>query len=368
MVEVVAALIWDEGKFLICQRPENKARGLLWEFVGGKVEEGESKEQALIRECREELAVEIDVGRAFATVVHKYPDIAVRLTVYECIISAGELQLLEHNALKWITPSEIPEYNFCPADKSILEKITKTFNGRHDMRLDKGPFDAIKAGSKKVEVRLYDGKRRRIKAGDEICFSCYGSYEKLRMTVVALHRFDTFASLFAAVGEDACGGNAYGMYAYYTLLEEDRYGVLGIEMKRASCIKIERYSWNANSIYRYFDKRELTEAVEKMQGEIMENPDALRNMRLLLKNMRADFDDMPPSPSWDYWAFQDAAVNALSALVKKSTDRRSDVLKRARYRLESAIGRDKEIYTRIIYEVKMSDDREFEGLKEYLLK
>lgn len=62
ITEVVAALIWDQNKFMICQRPAHKARGLLWEFVGGKVEPGESKEQALIRECREELAVTLRVG------------------------------------------------------------------------------------------------------------------------------------------------------------------------------------------------------------------------------------------------------------------------------------------------------------------
>ncbi len=62
MTEVVAALIWEGGKFMICQRPAHKARGLLWEFVGGKVEPGETKEQALVRECREELAVTVAVS------------------------------------------------------------------------------------------------------------------------------------------------------------------------------------------------------------------------------------------------------------------------------------------------------------------
>ena len=65
MTEVVAALIWEGEKFMICQRPAHKARGLLWEFVGGKVEPGETKEQALIRECREELAVTLSVGDVF---------------------------------------------------------------------------------------------------------------------------------------------------------------------------------------------------------------------------------------------------------------------------------------------------------------
>jgi len=71
MLEVVAALIWDKDKFLICQRPADKARALLWEFVGGKVEPGETKEQALIRECQEELAVALSVGDVFMEVVHE---------------------------------------------------------------------------------------------------------------------------------------------------------------------------------------------------------------------------------------------------------------------------------------------------------
>ena len=80
MVEVVAALIWDENRFMICQRPAHKARGLLWEFVGGKVEAGETKEEALIRECCEELDVTLCVGEVFMDVIHEYPDITVHQT------------------------------------------------------------------------------------------------------------------------------------------------------------------------------------------------------------------------------------------------------------------------------------------------
>ena len=123
ITEVVAALIWDRDKFMICQRPARKARGLLWEFVGGKVETGETKEQALIRECREELAVTLSVGDVFMEVVHEYPDITVRLTLFNATIAEGEPQKLEHNDIKWITPSEIPNYEFCPADEEILEKL-----------------------------------------------------------------------------------------------------------------------------------------------------------------------------------------------------------------------------------------------------
>ncbi len=123
MVEVVAALIRQGEMFLICQRPAHKARGLLWEFVGGKVETGEQKEDALIRECQEELAVTLSVWDVFMDVIHEYPDITVHLTVFNATIADGEPQKLEHNDIRWITTDEIPNYEFCPADKEILKKM-----------------------------------------------------------------------------------------------------------------------------------------------------------------------------------------------------------------------------------------------------
>ena len=123
MVEVVAALLWRENRFLICQRPENKARGLLWEFVGGKVEPGETKEQALVRECEEELGIQIKAESIFLDVVHTYPDITVHLTLFNGAIVSGEPIRLEHRDLRWITVEEIDDYRFCPADVEILEKL-----------------------------------------------------------------------------------------------------------------------------------------------------------------------------------------------------------------------------------------------------
>ena len=125
IVEVVAALIWDEDKFMICQRPENKARALLWEFVGGKVEKGETKEEALIRECREELAVTLLVGDVFMDVIHEYPDITVHLTLFNAKIAKGVPEKIEHNDIKWIKVSEIDNFDFCPADEEILDKLKK---------------------------------------------------------------------------------------------------------------------------------------------------------------------------------------------------------------------------------------------------
>lgn len=122
-IEVVAALIWQGNEFLICQRPSNKARALLWEFVGGKVEKGETKQSALIRECKEELDVTLSVGEEFTSVTHEYPDVTVNLTLFNASILEGEPKMLEHNDMKWISPQEIPLYEFCPADVEILRKI-----------------------------------------------------------------------------------------------------------------------------------------------------------------------------------------------------------------------------------------------------
>ena len=128
MTEVVAALIWRGEKFMICQRPAHKARGLLWEFVGGKVEVGEGPEEALIRECREELGVSLSVGEVFMDVTHEYPDLLVHLTLFHATIAQGEPQKLEHNDIQWITPREIPNYDFCPADVEILEKLMQAYS------------------------------------------------------------------------------------------------------------------------------------------------------------------------------------------------------------------------------------------------
>ena len=127
MTEVVAALIWEGERFLAARRPAHKARGLLWEFVGGKVEVGESKEAALIRECREELGIELRVGEAYTDVTHVYPDLSVHLTLFHASIAAGTPQLLEHCELRWITPAEIDGLDFCPADVEILAKIKRDY-------------------------------------------------------------------------------------------------------------------------------------------------------------------------------------------------------------------------------------------------
>lgn len=132
MIEVVAALVAKQEngikRFMICRRPAHKARGLLWEFVGGKVEPGESREAALVRECREELDIDVKVGNKFFEVRHVYPDIVINLTLFCCEIVSGTPKLIEHTDLRWITPEEIVNYEFCPADQSVLEKIVREWN------------------------------------------------------------------------------------------------------------------------------------------------------------------------------------------------------------------------------------------------
>ena len=123
MTEVAAALIWSGDKFMICQRPPHKARGLLWEFVGGKKEAGETLEQALIRECKEEIAVTVKVNDVFVELVHEYPDITIKLTLFNAEIAEGQPQKLEHVDIKWISVEEIDDYDFCPADEDILKML-----------------------------------------------------------------------------------------------------------------------------------------------------------------------------------------------------------------------------------------------------
>lgn len=123
MTEVVAALLWQADRFLICQRPAHKARGLLWEFAGGKVEPGETKEQALIRECHEELAVIVSVQDTFMEVTHTYPDLTVHLTLFNAQIESGVLQKKEHADLRWISITQISQYPFCPADEPVLQAL-----------------------------------------------------------------------------------------------------------------------------------------------------------------------------------------------------------------------------------------------------
>lgn len=125
MLEVVAALIvHEDGKrFLLCQRPWNKARAGLWEFLGGKVEEGETKSEALVRECREEIGVTIEPLEEVIAVTHEYPDLTVHLTLIRARIASGMITLYEHQDARWVTAQEIASFSLCPADAQMVGLI-----------------------------------------------------------------------------------------------------------------------------------------------------------------------------------------------------------------------------------------------------
>ncbi len=123
-LEVAAAIIRQNGEFLICQRPVEKSCGLLWEFPGGKFETGETGEQCVIRECQEELGITLSVDRELTDVTYEYPDRIVHLHFYLCSIADGVSEKKEHDALAWITTDVIDQYEFCPADKAMLFKTS----------------------------------------------------------------------------------------------------------------------------------------------------------------------------------------------------------------------------------------------------
>ena len=123
MTEVVAALLEQDGAYLVFQRPRNKARGGLFEFIGGKVEPGETHCEALTRECREELGAEVSVGDLFCDVIHEYPDITIHLFLYHARILSETWELKEHESMRAVYPRDLDGVPFCPADKPILSKL-----------------------------------------------------------------------------------------------------------------------------------------------------------------------------------------------------------------------------------------------------
>ncbi|MGA9449861.1 MAG: 8-oxo-dGTP diphosphatase MutT [Verrucomicrobiia bacterium] len=123
IIDVAAALIFRDGKVLITRRHAGLHLGGLWEFPGGKREPGESFEQCLFRELREELGVESSVGDLFEEVTHAYPEKTVRLKFFICRLAQGEPQPLGCAAVKWVSQSELDEYAFPAADAKLLEKL-----------------------------------------------------------------------------------------------------------------------------------------------------------------------------------------------------------------------------------------------------
>jgi len=123
IIEVVGAIIKDGDRYLVGQRAANKSQGGLWEFMGGKIEPGETPEQALARECREELSLEIENEHIIDSVVHEYPEKTIRLTLIECTPKVGSLpRPNEHQDIRWVTREEMEVLDFAPADRDLIRK------------------------------------------------------------------------------------------------------------------------------------------------------------------------------------------------------------------------------------------------------
>lgn len=121
VIEVVGGIIKRDGKYLLGKRPIGKSLGGHWEFIGGKIEPGETPEEALARECIEELALEIVNPSIRTSVVHEYPDRTINLTLIDCSpAEVSEPKALEHEELGWFTQEEMQTLNFCPADAELL--------------------------------------------------------------------------------------------------------------------------------------------------------------------------------------------------------------------------------------------------------
>lgn len=123
MIAVVAGMVRRGGRVLLCQRPEGKRLGLLWEFPGGKLEAGETLAQALARELREELAITVQPGAALWDTVYAYPDVTVHLTFLPACLAGQTPRALEHHALRWLHPAEARLADFCPADQRFLQAL-----------------------------------------------------------------------------------------------------------------------------------------------------------------------------------------------------------------------------------------------------
>lgn len=125
-IEVVAAIIVRDGRIFATQRGYGEWKDW-WEFPGGKIEPGESTEDALKREIREELATEIEVDELLTTVEYDYPKFHLTMHCYLCTIISGDLSLLEHEDARWLALDELDCVKWLPADKDVIEKLSTTF-------------------------------------------------------------------------------------------------------------------------------------------------------------------------------------------------------------------------------------------------
>ena len=125
MIQLSAAILKNEaGKILICQRGAGGPCAYLWEFPGGKLESGESPEECLFRECREELGIEIMVQELFAQTTYAYPEIQIAFSFFRAELVDGEPRADVHKSIQWVLPDELKLYEFCPADVAVVERLS----------------------------------------------------------------------------------------------------------------------------------------------------------------------------------------------------------------------------------------------------
>jgi 8-oxo-dGTP diphosphatase len=123
MIDVVAAIIKKEDKFLIARKKQGKPLAGLWEFPGGKMELGETPEESLIRELKEEMNVTISVGKYLGETIYDYGNVVVRLKAYICSLDHGDIKLTDHDEFQWVTLEEFEKYNLAPADIPFINKL-----------------------------------------------------------------------------------------------------------------------------------------------------------------------------------------------------------------------------------------------------
>ena len=196
MTDVVAVLLCRKGKFLICRRPASKARGLLWEFPGGKIEQGETPQQALKREIMEELNTEIEVGELIDTIEYDYPTFHLSMDCFWAKVSVGELELKEAEAAKWLTKDELDSVAWLPADITLIGKIKECMTyivKRIDEDLDFGCEERAEGAPVMAVVTLMNSSgeefivkaeddmlyERNINEGDKVCFDEENKLEKI---------------------------------------------------------------------------------------------------------------------------------------------------------------------------------------------
>ncbi|WNF38986.1 (deoxy)nucleoside triphosphate pyrophosphohydrolase [Bacillaceae bacterium IKA-2] len=122
-VRVVGAVIVENGKILCAQRGPGKALAALWEFPGGKIESNETPEQALVREIREEMLCQIEIGNQVERTVHEYDFATIDLTTFYCKLIEGKPTLTEHVRIEWLSPDELDTLEWAPADIPTIQKL-----------------------------------------------------------------------------------------------------------------------------------------------------------------------------------------------------------------------------------------------------